>query len=148
MSALGFGHPILPWRAPLRESKYPFNARASPSRPAEYASFEFSAHHGATAALARFHSRRSAGRLQGIGPTNPAAHDSPSATLAPWRTAKTTSTLRASRRDSTSASPQLYAKRAAPACDANAERRALLGSNSKRYAWVTVIIGHHDAGRV
>jgi hypothetical protein len=58
------------------------------------------------------------------------------------------SVLRASSRDSTSVKPQLKANRAAPVCEANAERAALLGSNSKRYAWITLPIGHHHADRV
>ena len=65
-------------------------------------SLEFSAHQGATAALARFHSRLSSGSVHGTATSSPA-------TLA-------------SNRSFTSASPQLKTQRAAPQCEASSER--------------------------
>ncbi len=48
---------------PERESDQLVNARANASRPVLYASFEHSAHHGATSPLAAFHARRNAGSV-------------------------------------------------------------------------------------
>ena len=57
---LNRGNPAgLPFRWPLRESAQFFSARASWSRPVLNASFEHSAHQGATVALAGFQSFRS-----------------------------------------------------------------------------------------
>jgi hypothetical protein len=50
---------------PDRESVQFFNARARASKPVLNASFEHSAHHGATSAFAVFHARRSAGSDHG-----------------------------------------------------------------------------------
>jgi hypothetical protein len=61
--------------------------------------------------------------------------------------AKALITRPASRRDSTSARPQLKAKQAAPACDANAAPTALFGFSSNRYACMT-IIDHQYPGQV
>ena len=104
---LRLGNPATPLRRPVRASKKLPSALANASRPELYASFEFSAHHGATWPLSRFHSRRKAGSDHGTRPTNPRAHLSASAADAPWRTANTVSTRPASIRPATSASPQL-----------------------------------------
>jgi hypothetical protein len=54
-----------PARVPLRLAAQFLSDRASASRPAEYASLEFSGHQGATSSFARFHSRRNPGSVHG-----------------------------------------------------------------------------------
>ena len=57
---LNLGKPVaFPARSPLRDFLHASSPRARASRPVLYASFEFSAHHGATSSLRRFHSLRS-----------------------------------------------------------------------------------------
>ena len=69
---LNRGNPAgLPFRWPVRETAQFFSARASWSRPVLNASFEHSAHHGATVPLAVFQALRSEYRDQWPGQVVP-----------------------------------------------------------------------------
>lgn len=94
-----------PLRLPERESENACNARARRSSPEEYASLEFSAHHGAVAALARFHSLRSEASVHGT--ITVLARASASRADKPSTRAPSFTRARSSRRPFTTAKPQL-----------------------------------------
>ena len=115
-----------PVRFPVLESDQFFNATTRFARPDEYASFEFSAHHGATSPLAMFHARRNAG----------SDHDTDGVNSSPARPYDR-SASRWDRFAFTRAKPQLNATRAAPQCDDRARTCDGVGSNANRYARTT-----------
>ncbi len=56
---------VRPFRLPVREPEKFFNPAANCASPAENASFEHSAHHGAMSFFTVFQARRSAGSVHG-----------------------------------------------------------------------------------
>ncbi len=94
-----------PLRRPDFESDHAFRPQARANRPVLAASLELDRHQGATRSLAAFHSRRSAGRVQGTGTV--AASASASRRVRPSRRVASRTCSRSERRPFTKARPQL-----------------------------------------
>jgi hypothetical protein len=108
-----------PARVPVLLACQLSNARARSASPLEYASLEFSAHHGATSSLARFHAQRSDAKSQ---PTDTCCG----------------SARRAARSVFTCAKPQLNALRRAPKCERTSRARSgSVGHSTSNFAAVT-----------